>query len=171
MNILIVGASAKIGFSIINYLSDLNNITCLGTVRNLPAFCLLDRKKINAQIIDFSKEKVDLTNIIKTKYDLIINAAYDSTHPSQMFRKNENILLNIAKPNVTTLINFSSISVYGSDLYNENNNKIKIKSDSYYSRLKIKLEKSAKRICKKSKINLINLRLGMYMVKINCGPR
>ncbi len=159
MNILIIGASGKIGFYLSKYFSNLTNINCYTIVRNFPAYCLNKKNNINVYMHDFSGKKNMPNEIAKNNYDIVINCAYDIQNPSKILKNNYLILENISKLKIRTLINLSSISVYGKSLYSLSISN-KILPDTFYSKLKYKLEVHAIKICRKNNINLINLRLG-----------
>lgn len=159
MNILIIGASGRIGFFIAKYFNNLSEINCYAVVRNFPAYCLNKQNNIKVFLHDFSSTKNISDEICNIDYDIVINCAYDIKSPSEILRNNYLILENISKLNVKTLINLSSISVYGKSLFDLKNNN-RVLPDTFYSKLKFKLEKFAVKICKQKKINLINLRLG-----------
>ncbi len=159
MNVLILGASGRIGFFLSKYFKDKKNINCYAVVRNFPAYCLLKKNNVNVFNHDFSSTKEITNEIISIEYDIVINCAYDIKNPSEMLKKNYLILKNISKLNFKLLINLSSISIYGKSLFDFNNYN-NISPDNYYSKLKYKLEVYAAKLCKKNKTNLINLRLG-----------
>ena len=159
--VLIIGAAGRIGFEIIKFFKEDQNIEAIGVVRNQIAASLLELHSCKALVYNLENEEMDFSMLNKLKIDVIINTAIEFGYPSYSYKKNYNILKNLVKIKPKLIINFSSISVYGKKLFDKKSiNNLSVSPNNFYSRLKYFLENKNYYLCKKEKINLLNLRLG-----------